>query len=202
MAPGAAENTLLQLRNDNCVSWKIIADFFELWFSDVNGIETEGSESPRCRGALEMSMSYCMCEPLETALSLWRPHTCGSNTAELGMRARTSQRFGPACRWVGSLAHRQVLETGIRAKMNVRLRPWCDKQAQTEKKQEREREGCKGRHQKEIRSGTKTDRFCTAQIRHASEKQKYGLTKDVPAEIRSYRGPTRVNQTLIFHIRA
>ena len=32
-----------------------------------------------------MSMSFCMCKPMETAQSLWRWHTCGGNTAKVGM---------------------------------------------------------------------------------------------------------------------
>ena len=40
-----------------------------------------------------MSMSYCMCKPMETARSLWRRHTCGGYTAKVGMKSRSTGKI-------------------------------------------------------------------------------------------------------------
>ena len=68
-------------------------------------------------------MSCCMCEPLETAQSLWRRHTCGGYTAKVGRDHGLHTVCGPMRRWVAGLAHRKVLETRTWAEVNVRPRP-------------------------------------------------------------------------------
>ena len=60
---------------DNCVTGATIAHFSNEVI-DVNGFK------PR--------KPCCMCEPTETAQSLWRRHTCGGNKAIDGSRARAA----------------------------------------------------------------------------------------------------------------
>ena len=53
-----------------------------------------------------MTMTSCMCEPMETAQSLGDDR-CGGVTATGGVRAHTTQRCGPLCPCVGgSMGHR------------------------------------------------------------------------------------------------
>ena len=52
-------------------------------------IET-GSGASRCGGTLEMSMSCCMCEPMETAQSLGDDTHAVVTQPKVGTRARTS----------------------------------------------------------------------------------------------------------------
>ena len=80
-----------------------------------------------------MPMSCCMCESQETAQSL------GDDTHEVVKRPKWASEHGQHtqcgrfCRWVESLAHRQVLGTWSRAEVNVR-----PQQAKRKNKKERE----------------------------------------------------------------
>ena len=67
---------------------------------------------------------------LAACASLWRqPSLFGDDTHAVGTRPRWAQEHGihtecgPLCRWVASLAHRQVLGTRTWAEVNVRPRP-------------------------------------------------------------------------------
>ena len=111
------------LKEDNCVSGEIIANFFGWWFSEVNGIKTFGSE----RLDVEPLKKYPC---LAACASLWRqPSLFGDGTHAVGTRPKWAREHGlhihcgSLCRWVASLAHRQVLGTRTWADVNVRPRP-------------------------------------------------------------------------------
>ena len=74
------------------------------------------------------AVKKCPCP--SACASLWRlPSLFGDDTHAVGTRPKWAREHvihiycGSLCRWVASLAHRQVLETGTRANVNVRPRP-------------------------------------------------------------------------------
>ena len=69
-----------------------------------------------------MTMSSCMCEPMETARSLG-DDTHAVVTLLKGHQSTDSTVRGPWRRWVESLAHPMRARTRTRAKVNVRPRP-------------------------------------------------------------------------------
>ena len=72
VAPGGAQKTCWNTyERQRCLRGNY-RQFVGSSFSDVNGIHTEGSEHRGVEAPWEMSMSCCMCEPMETARSLWR----------------------------------------------------------------------------------------------------------------------------------
>ena len=110
--PGCWKTRVGTFTKDIYVSAEIIASFLDRG-SQTWTLSDKGLGALGCRGAERRPMSCCMCEPMRTAQSLWRWHTCGGYTAKM---------------WVESLAYRQVLDTRTRASMNVRLRHLVNEQ--------------------------------------------------------------------------
>ena len=85
-----------------------------LTFSPIVGSMSVVNRAPSRGGAFEkMTMSCCLCEPMETAQYI------GDDTHAVVTRIKGHQSTdfaavlrGPLCRWVSSLAHRQVLTQG------------------------------------------------------------------------------------------
>ena len=111
-ARGVGKHALEHSQKDIYVSAEIIASFWDRG-SQTWTLSDKGLGALGCRGAERRPMSYCMSEPMRTAQSLWRWHTCGGYTAKM---------------LVESLAYRQVLDTRTRASMNVRLRHLVNEQ--------------------------------------------------------------------------
>ena len=116
VAPGGAENTRWDTYRRQLCLRRNYRHFFGWWFSEVSGIQTEGSE----RLDVE-ALEKCPC-PAACA-SLWRlPRLFGDDTHAVDTRPRWAREHGihilrgSLCRWVASLvaslAHRQVLEQG------------------------------------------------------------------------------------------
>ena len=112
VAPGGAENTRWDTYRRQLCLRRNYRHFFGWWFSEVSGIQTEGSE----RLDVE-ALEKCPC-PAACA-SLWRlPRLFGDDTHAVDTRPRWAREHGThilrgsLCRWVASLAHRQVLEQG------------------------------------------------------------------------------------------
>ena len=85
-------------------------------------LNTWKNGAPSRGGAQEMTVSSCMCEPMETARSL------GDDTHEYVTRLKGHQSTdctvcGPWRRWVESLAHPMRARTRTRGNVNVRPRP-------------------------------------------------------------------------------
>ena len=105
------------LTYDNYVPADIIVKFLDRDFLPNRGIG-----APRCGGALEMSISCCMCEPMETAQSLGDDSHAVVTRPKWAWEHRLQRVCGPLCRGVVCLAHRSVLEQG-RAEVHARPRP-------------------------------------------------------------------------------
>ena len=112
----------------------------------------------QCGGALEMSMSCCMCEFVETARSLWRWHTCGGSTANKGMRGGTAQCCVVWCTDGWRLAHRYVLKAGTRAEVNVKQ--WHPCEQTTDPRPVRRRAQRTRARQHEMRETRRSNRDC------------------------------------------
>ena len=82
-----------------------------------------GNGAPRREDALEMSMSCCMCEPMETAQSL------GDDTHAVVARPSGHESTDDTQSVVPhvGLAHRRVLGTRTWVEVNVRPHPLCKK---------------------------------------------------------------------------
>ena len=115
VAPCGAENTHWNIHKRHLRLRGNYRQFFESSFSDVNGVQTERTDAPRCGGALEISMSCCMCEPLETAQSL---------LAMTHMRWLSDKRGHESTESLGcELGPWTCAQTGTRAKVKARPRP-------------------------------------------------------------------------------
>ena len=123
VAPGGTENTYWKIHKKHPRLGRNYRQFVGSCYSDVNGVQTERTERPRCGGAKGMSMSCCMCEPVETAQSLWRYHKFGSYTAKVGTRARIAHRVWSTVSVGGKPGSRTCALTGTRAKVKARPRP-------------------------------------------------------------------------------
>ena len=88
--PGGADNTRCKTNKMTTMSHEKLSSIFCIVLFRRERYSNEGIGAPRCGGAKEIPMSCCMCEPMETAQSLWRRHTCGGHAAKVGTRARTA----------------------------------------------------------------------------------------------------------------
>ena len=71
------------------------------------------SRAPSRGGACEMTMSSCMCGPMETAQATGDDtHAAVARIKEHRSADIATVLRGPLCRWVASLAHRWVLTHG------------------------------------------------------------------------------------------
>ena len=112
--PAGRKTRVGTLTEDNCDSGGTIANFFAWWFSEVNGIQTEGSESPDVEATKK-------CPYLAACASLWRePSLFRDDTHAVVALPKCAPEHelhtqrGPVRWWVASLAHRRVLEKGAR----------------------------------------------------------------------------------------
>ena len=79
-----------------------------------------------------MPMTCCMCEPIETAHSLWRGHTCSGHQAKVRITARTPRRVRSSAA-VGCEPGGAQARTW--AEVNVRPRTIVMKQAEDKARQ-------------------------------------------------------------------
>ena len=110
------------LTNDDYVPADIIVKFLDRDFLSNRGIG-----APRCGGALEMSMSSCMCEPMETAQSLDDDSHAVVTRPKWAWEHGLQRVCGPLCRGVVCLAHRSVLEQGRGQKCTQDPDPFCER---------------------------------------------------------------------------
>ena len=149
MRPAGRKTRVVTETNGSCVSEGNYCHIFGSWFSDVNGLQTVGSERPDVE-VLQKNQCPAACA------SQWSQPSLSAMTHMLWLRGQsghagtedTRSVVFPLVSVAASLAHRLVLVTRTRANVNVRLRPLVQRTGKERKKAKGKKDRKKGRERR------------------------------------------------------